>query len=108
MLADAMPVRAFLPAVIAELAGHGIRPRPGSDPERVRALLNDLYRIQLRRVRDAVRSGAGARSAGRHVDHGARVRALRDRYRLLALPTPLWLAPEAAGEPGAGRKRERR
>lgn len=94
MLADAMSARAFLPAVVAELEGHGIRPRPGSDPERVRALLNDLYRIQLRRVRSAVRRVEAAAAGGRREEHGARVRALCERYRLLALPAPLWLAPE--------------
>lgn len=94
-----MPPRPFLPAVVVELEGHGIRPRPGSDPERVRALLNDLYRIQLRRVRAAIRRQEGGASAGRREEYGTRVRALRDRYRLLALPASLWLAPAPKTEP---------
>jgi hypothetical protein len=35
----------YRPEVIEELASHGLAPKPGTSPERLREQINDLYRI---------------------------------------------------------------
>ena len=42
----------YRPDVLALLAGHGIAPQSSTPPERVHELVSDLYRYELRRMRD--------------------------------------------------------
>ena len=44
----------YRPEVIAELARHGLAPRPDTPPELLKAFINDLYRHELRQLRDRV------------------------------------------------------
>lgn len=73
-------------AVLEQLLTHGVRPRPATPPERVRALLNDLYRYELRRLRGRLLAGDIAKR-----DYAAHVVRLRERYALLSLPVRFWL-----------------
>ena len=66
--------------VLEELERHGIRPRPTTSPELVHAFLSDLYRYQLRRLRDRLRRGEIPK--GGYID---RVVALRLEYPLISL-----------------------
>jgi hypothetical protein len=59
-----VPVTTFKPEVLEELARHGLAPGPSTPPERLREQINDLYRIEIRR--------------------------LRDRYMLLSIPIAQW------------------
>jgi len=38
--------------VLAALLAHGVRPTPATDPELVRAFVRDLYRYEIRRLRE--------------------------------------------------------
>jgi len=71
--------------VVDELARHGLRPRPETTPARLRAAINDLYRIEIRRLRDRCRAGEFPPR-----DLSAHVRMLRKRYMLLSIPVERW------------------
>jgi len=67
------------------LALFGLAPGPSTPPSVVRDQLNDLYRFELRRMRDQLRAGAVPKQ-----DYLARVVALRKHYWPLTLPLPAW------------------
>lgn len=76
----------FRPEVLDELARHGLAPKPGTTPARLREQINDLYRHEIRSLRDRCRAGefTTRELPGRVVD-------LRKRYALLSIPTERWL-----------------
>jgi hypothetical protein len=80
-----VPVIRYRPEVVEELGRHGLRPRPETTPARLREQINDLYRIEIRKLRDRCR--AGEFSTRELPD---RVRELRKRYVLLSIPVHLW------------------
>ena len=71
--------------VLEELARHGLRPGPNNDPAKLREQINDLYRIEIRKLRDRCRAGEFATR-----ELPARVVELRKRYVLLSIPVALW------------------
>ena len=72
--------------VLEELARHGLAPRHETSPALLREQINDLYRFEIRRLRDRCRAGAfTTRELPGHVV------ALRKRYRLLSIPVERWL-----------------
>ena len=75
----------YKPDILEQLAVHGLRPAPSTPPEKVREFLNDLYRYELRRLRDRL-----LRREIPKLDYYARVVEVRNRYRLLALKTWQW------------------
>jgi hypothetical protein len=72
--------------VLARLETHGIRPRPTTPPELVRAFVNDLYRYEIRRLRDRLLRREFPKST--YLD---RVVTLRNKYSVLALRAPEFL-----------------
>ena len=76
--------------VLAALAAHGVRPHAGTPPALVREFLNDLYRYELRVLRDRLLRGEFAKAtlAGRVVQ-------LRRRYPLLSVPVERWTDEKA-------------
>lgn len=76
----------YRPEVLEELARHGLAPKPATTPERLREQINDLYRIEIRRLRDRCR--AGEFSTKELPGHVVR---LRRRYLLLSIPTAQWV-----------------
>jgi hypothetical protein len=76
----------FYPADFLEsLLTFGLAPTPGTAPSTVREALNDLYRYQLRAMRDRLRAGEFEKS-----QYLEMVVALRKKYWLLTLPLPAW------------------
>jgi hypothetical protein len=75
----------FTPLVLDALACHGLRPKPGTSVDLLRAQVNDLYRYEIRQLR--ARLLAGGIAKGSYADA---VRALRLRYLLLSLPKDHW------------------
>ena len=66
--------------VLAALEAHGIRPRPTTRPELVREFVNDLYRYEIRRLRDRLLRGEFPKDT-----YYDRVVILRNKYSILAL-----------------------
>jgi hypothetical protein len=76
----------FTPEVVEELARHGLSPRPGTRAELLREQINDLYRYEIRKLRDRCRAGEfSTRELPGHVIE------LRRRYILLSIPMSEWL-----------------
>jgi hypothetical protein len=75
----------FRPEIVEALAGHGLRPGPDTTPRFLRDAVNDLYRHEIRRLRDRCRAGEFPVS-----DLSGHVVALRRRYLLLSTPLASW------------------
>jgi hypothetical protein len=76
----------YRPEVLEELWRHGVQPRPTTPPELVHEFLSDLYRYQLRRLRDRL-----VRREIPKQGYYDRVVALRRRYPLVSLKPHEWL-----------------
>ena len=72
--------------ILEELARHGLRPRPDTPPARLREQINDLYRIEIRKLRDRCRAGEFSTR-----ELPQRVVELRKRYVLLSIPVARWV-----------------
>jgi len=77
----------YRPRVLDELARHGLRPLPESDPQQLRDAVRDLYKYEIKRLRGELLAGKFPKS-----EYAARVVALRERYPILSLPMELWLS----------------
>ncbi|MEO8481377.1 MAG: hypothetical protein ABI634_04155 [Acidobacteriota bacterium] len=74
------------PAEFLEALGElGLAPRPDTPVDLVRDALNDLYRFELRRLRDRHRRGEVPKPQFIEM-----VVVLRKKYWLLTLPLPGW------------------
>lgn len=71
--------------ILAELARHGLRPRPLTHPDFVRGAVRDLYLYEIRRLRDRCRAGEFPTT-----ELSARVIELRRRYPVLSIPIFKW------------------
>jgi len=67
------------------LLNFGLAPTAATPPSVVRDAMNDLYRYELRRMRDRLRAGVIEKAA--YLDF---VIALRRHYWPLTLPLPAW------------------
>ena len=76
----------YRPEVLEELARHGLAPRPDTPPLRLREQINDLYRIEIRALRDRCRAGEFSTQ-----ELPGRVVELRKRYLLLSIPVDRWI-----------------
>jgi hypothetical protein len=76
------------PEILDELARHGLRPGPDTSTARLREQINDLYRIEIRALRDRCRAGEFPIN-----DLPKHVVELRRRYILLSIPIENWIAP---------------
>lgn len=77
-----MPLR---PEILDELARHGLKPRENTSPQRLRDAVRDLYKYEIRRLRDRCRAGEFEKR-----DLKTHVIALRRRYTLLSIPVEQW------------------
>jgi hypothetical protein len=75
------------PEILDELARHGLRPGPDTSIPRLREQINDLYRIEIRKLRDRCRAGEFPID-----DLAKHVVELRRRYVLLSIPIENWIA----------------
>lgn len=79
------PIYRYRNEVLDQLRAHGIRPKPHTPPELVREFLNDLYRYELRRLRDRL-----VRREFPKKEYFALVVELRNKYSLLSLRLTQW------------------
>ena len=70
----------YPPLILLELERHGIRPRSTTPPELVHEFVSDLYRFELRRLRDGLRRGDIPKTS-----YTDRVIELRRRYPIVSL-----------------------
>ena len=79
------PIYEYRPEILDQLLVHGVRPRPTTRPELVKAFIDDLYRHELRRLRERVR-----RHELQQSELSSRVIELRQRYPLASIPIQDW------------------
>lgn len=72
--------------VLAQLWTHGVQPTPATRPELVHDFVTDLYRFELRRLRDRLVRGEIPKAG-----YYDRVVALRMKYPLVSLRPREWL-----------------
>jgi hypothetical protein len=70
----------YRPDVLQHLLGHGVRPTAQTRPELVRDFVRDLYKYEIRCLRERY-----LRRDFPKVEYAGRVDALRRRYAVLAL-----------------------
>jgi hypothetical protein len=75
----------YPPELLAALASLGLAPNEQTPPAFARETVDELYKYELRRLRNRLRAGEVDRS-----DYLARVIALRKKYWVLTLPLPAW------------------
>ena len=81
----------FRSDVLEQLAAHGVCPTPSTPPELVHEFVSDLYRYELRRLRDRLVRGDIPKAG-----YFDRVVALRRQYPLVSLKPHELLEPEPA------------
>jgi hypothetical protein len=72
--------------VLEQLLMHGVRPTPETPPQIAYDFINDLYRYELRRLRDALVRGAIPKAG-----YYDRVVQLRRKYPLVSIKPELWI-----------------
>jgi len=72
--------------VLAALARHGVVPTPHTRPELVHEFVSDLYRHELRRLRDRLRRGEFPKT-----EYFGRVVDLRKRYAVISMRPAEWV-----------------
>lgn len=76
----------YAPEALEVLAGHGLHPRSATPPAVVRDALNDLYRYEIRRLKQRLLAGQFPKAL--YIDH---VVALRKQYWILSIPVERWV-----------------
>ncbi len=71
--------------ILQELEKHGARPTPSTRPELVSEFVSDLYRYELRRLKDRL-----VRREIPKDGYADRVVALRRKYILVSVPLRYW------------------
>ena len=82
-----MPKFVYRAAVLDQLWHHGVQPNERTRPELVHDFVGDLYRYELRRLRDRLLKKEFPKA-----EYFDRVVGVRMRYRLLAMKPAEWLA----------------
>ena len=75
--------------ILEALAGHGLVPRDDTPPSYLRDAVSDLYRYEIRRLRQSLLAGRIPKA-----DYAAHVIALRKRYLVLSVPVGQWLVKD--------------
>jgi hypothetical protein len=75
----------YKPEILALLAGHGVVPKPTTPPASARAVVNEIYRYELRLLRG--RYVAGEFSKQEYYD---KVVEIRERYPVMGVLTRHW------------------
>ena len=70
----------YKPDILEALRDHGVQPTPTTPPELVHEFVSDLYRVELRRLRDRL-----VRREIPKVGYSDRVVALRRKYPIVSL-----------------------
>ena len=85
----AVRVYQFRADVLEQLARHGVQPTSSTPPELVHEFVSDLYRYELRRLRERL-----VRQEIPKAGYFERVVALRRQYPLVSLKPQQWLVDD--------------
>ena len=77
----------YKPEILAQLAEHGVIPKPTTPPTTARGVVNDIYRYELRKLRDRYLVGEFSKQ-----DYYLKVVEVRNRYPVMAVLTRHWTA----------------
>jgi len=77
--------------VLDALASHGLIPGPETSPQQLRNAARDLYKYEIRRLRDRLLAGEFPKS-----EYAGKVIELRRRYWILSMPLELWTDAEGS------------
>jgi hypothetical protein len=80
-----MPRYRYRPEILEQLLEHGARPRDTTRPDMVSEFVADLYRFELRRLREQL-----VRREIPKAGYSDRVIALRRKYILVSIPVRHW------------------
>ena len=86
-MAGDRPVYKYRDDVLAELWKYGVIPTEHTPPQLARSFINELYKFELRKLRDRYVRG----DFPKHEYH-KRVIEVRDKYPVLALVPRQWVA----------------
>ena len=75
----------YKPHILAQLAIHGVIPKPTTPPTEARAVVNDIYRYELRLLRDRYLVGEFSKQA-----YYDKVVEVRNRYPVMQVLTRHW------------------
>jgi hypothetical protein len=75
----------YKPEILSQLAGHGVIPKPTTPPTTARAVVNDIYRYELRLLRDRFLVGEFSKK-----DYYDKVVEIRNRYPVMGVLTRNW------------------
>ena len=84
-MGDGPPFR-YRPDVLVQLTEHGVRPNAHTRPELVHGYVGDLYRHEIRRLRDRLLQREFPKR-----EYASRVTDLRRRYHLISVRAFEWL-----------------
>ncbi len=85
----------YHPLILEALASHGLSPRAGSAPARLRDAVRDLYKFEIKRLRGELLAGRFPKS-----EYAAHIIELRRRYWVLSVPTHRWTRSPAEENKG--------
>ena len=80
----------YRPEVLEQLWLHGVHPTVRTPPALVHDFVNDLYRYELRRLRDRLVRGEIPKQG-----YYDRVVELRRKYPLVSFKAELWVEPDS-------------
>jgi hypothetical protein len=78
----------YKPYVLEQLARHGVIPKPTTPPITARGVVNDIYRYELRLLRDRYLVGEFSKK-----EYYDQVVAVRNRYPVMGILTRHWTEP---------------
>ena len=84
----------YEPAVLDGLAAHGLKPLSRTSPQFLRDAVRDLYRYEIKALRNALLAGRIPKA-----DYANHVITLRKRYWLLSVPLQVWTRDSGSGGP---------
>jgi hypothetical protein len=82
----------YRPDVLRALERHGVRPTPRTRPELVREFVRELYKYEIRQLRERMLKNEFPRG-----EYAGRVDALRRQYPVLALQAWQFVEDGSAG-----------
>jgi hypothetical protein len=72
--------------ILAQLATHGVNPKPTTPPTEARAVVNNIYRYELRLLRDRYLVGEFSKT-----EYYDKVVEVRNRYPVMGVLTRNWV-----------------